>query len=105
MLNPFDREETTVRDSKSKTNSNNNPLIPLTVRQISKLIANEQEFDSIGRVMLVGRIVKLKDLAGRSMATLSDETGAINIVEGHGGADLEEEQYYRFVVTVKMDKD
>lgn len=39
------------------------------------------------------------------MATLSDETGTVNIIEVEKADDLQEEQYYCFILYVKMDKD
>jgi uncharacterized protein YbaA (DUF1428 family) len=59
----------------------------------------------MGKISLLGRVVRLKDMVGRTIATISDETGVINVIEAQSADILEEEQYFQFVVSVRMDKE
>jgi hypothetical protein len=56
-------------------------------------------------VEVIGRIVRLKEMVGRTMVTLTDGTGVANIIEAQNTDQLEEEQYYCFIAYVKMDKE
>ena len=46
-------------------------------------MAKNEGITSFGKIALIGRIVKLKSMAGRTIVSLSDESGIINIIEGN----------------------
>lgn len=50
-------------------------------------------------------MVRLKDMVGRTIVTLSDETGVVHIIETQYADMLEENAYFHFIVSVRMDKD
>ena len=44
-------------------------------------------------------------MVNRTQATISDGTGSIIVIEGQRGSELQQQHYFKFVVTVKEDKD
>jgi hypothetical protein len=104
QFNPLENEETsTLRESKSKSMSA--VVRPMSLKQVEQLLASREGAVGAGKVAVVGRVVRLKEMAGRTLVTLSDETGVANIIEVQNADQLEEEEYYHFVVYAKMDKE
>jgi ABC-type uncharacterized transport system ATPase subunit len=104
QFNPLDTEETnTLRESKAKTISN--VVTPLCLKQVEQLLSDRQAAMERGKIGLIGRIVRLKEMAGRTLVTLSDETGVASIIEVQNADDLQEEEYYYFVAYAKLDKE
>lgn len=58
IFNPFEREEQTGNQSKSKAFAQT--LIPMSNKQLNCLLARREDFTALGRVVLVGRVVRLK---------------------------------------------
>lgn len=103
QFNPLDTEETnTLRESKNKTI--NNVVTPLCLRQVEQLLGDKEGAIERGKIGLLGRIIRLKEMAGRTLVTLSDETGVASIIEVQNADDLQEEEYYYFVAYAKLDK-
>lgn len=52
----------------------------MTLKQLEKLLVQREAAVAAGKIAVVGRIVGLKEMAGRTLVTLSDETGSASIV-------------------------
>lgn len=104
QFNPLETEETTsLRESKNKPLST--VVTPLCLRQVEQLLSDREAALERGKIGLLGRIVRLKEMAGRTLVTLSDETGVGSIIEVQNADDLQEEEYYYFVAYAKLDKE
>jgi len=104
ILNPLEREDTNTHNQSKHSKSFNNTVVPLSIQQIGKIILKKDGISSLGKVALVGRIVKLKDMLGRTIIHLCDETGVISIIEGQNTSEMQEEEYFKFIVSVRIDK-
>ena len=77
----------------------------MTIRQVNLIRNQRKDLNEIARIVLIGRIVDIKDMVGRTQVIISDQTGVATIIEGQGGANLQEDSYFRFIVTIRIDKD
>ena len=77
----------------------------MTIRQVNLIRNQRKDLNEIARIVLIGRIVDIKDMVGRTQVIISDQTGMATIIEGQGGANLQEDSYFRFIVTIRIDKD
>ena len=81
IFNPFEREEHTNKDN-SKFKHAVNTLLPLSINQVKALINRKEDFSTLGKIVLIGRIVRIKETVGRTQVHLSDSTGTVTIIEG-----------------------
>lgn len=84
IFDPFEREDQ-ANTNPSKTKAFVNTLVPLSIKQLNSLIANKQDFSALGKIVLIGRVVKLREMVGRTQVKLSDESGNVALIEGQGG--------------------
>jgi hypothetical protein len=77
----------------------------MCLRQVEQLLADKDSALEKGKIGLLARIVRLKEMAGRTLVTLSDETGVASIIEVQNADELQEEEYYYFVAYAKLDKE
>jgi hypothetical protein len=76
--NPF--EDHTSNQGQSKPKVIVNTLLPLTARQIHALIAHKHDLSTLGRIVIVGRVISLKEMVGRTQVKVTDETGMLTVV-------------------------
>lgn len=70
-FNPLENEETnTARESKAKSLSS--VVSPRCLKQVEQLLSNREAALAAGKIEIVGRVVRLKDMVGRTLVTLSD---------------------------------
>ena len=103
QFNPLENEDTNLhRESKNKSISN--VPLPVTLKQLEQLLGQREAAVAAGKIALIGRIVGLTEMAGRTLVTLTDETGSVNVIEVQNADQMEEGQYYHLIVFVKLDK-
>ena len=90
IVHPLERErEENTNQSVSKNKSYNNSLLPLTIKQIGMITANKKDLLTLGRIVLIGRVLELQEMVGRTQIKISDNTGMTTIIESQGVPGLE----------------
>ena len=87
MHHNFEKDEVSNNQTISKGKTLANSLLPLTVKQINHLIS-KKDTPHLGRIVVVGRIIELKEMNNRTQVKLTDETGVITIIEGQDSSQL-----------------
>ena len=103
-MNPLQRDENHSNQS-SKSRPFVYTILPLSVKLLNDLIKMKKDLTGVGRISLIGRVIELKEMVGRTQVRMTDSTGTVSIVEGNGSENLEEQEYYKFIVQVRMDKE
>ena len=68
------------------------------------ITANKKDILTLGRIVLIGRVLELKEMVGRTQLKICDNTGMTTIIESQGVPGLEENEYFKFIVTVRLEK-
>lgn len=53
----------------------------MTIRQLNAVLAKKEQLWTIGKIVIVGRVVRVKEMVGRTLVVLTDETGLLTVVE------------------------
>ncbi len=102
IFNPLEREDQGNTTNHSKSKAFVQPLLPMTVRQVNILLTRKEDLAGIGKVSVVGRVVRVKEMVGRTLVVITDETGVLTVIENQGQA---EEGYFRWVLQVRTEKE
>jgi hypothetical protein len=103
-MNPMQKDD-------NHSNQNSKPriyvytILPLSVKLLNDLVKLKKDLTGIGRIQLIGRVIELKVMVGRTQVKMTDSTGVASIVEGAVGDNLEEQEYYKFIVQARLDKE
>lgn len=101
-----EREDTRIQDTTSVRKNKADFIMSLTVKQLQVLANKSSDLTLLsGKVEVIGRVLSWRDMNNRTQIMLTDETGVMKIVEGKEMPDLEEGQYFRFLISVRLDKD
>jgi hypothetical protein len=63
-------------------------IVPFTNKTLEHMMTEKADLSSVGKIVLLGRIIKIKQLLNRSQVTLSDESGLMNIIVSSNQEEL-----------------
>lgn len=103
QFNPREREEVTNNaGSASKRNSRGFTVQSMSLKQVAELM--KEGTANSDRMCVVGRVISFREILNRTLVKVSDESAVVTMVDGQN-SDLNEDEYYRFVVMIRVDKE